>query len=241
MVDILSVFGGWIGFLVNTRYGRFIALLQLLREKRLRNEFTAFMQRADRTGFKWHVCVVKIIVVISIFVYVSACLFVYVGTCHQTGNQFCEINCDDAPCNWLEHQYGEEILIHQKDNMSWEKRTEILWKAMYWSTITITTLGYGDVVPMSEIETMYCVLVLLVSTIVLSSVTAELSAFAINSSASSNAFNVHMEGVTEFMKAFNLPSSLRRAIERCIFATTRIEPTHNFIIIIIILSIIITD
>lgn len=65
------------------------------------------------------------------------------------------------------------------------------WEGIWWALATVTTVGYGDVVPVSEHGRIVGIILLILSVVLLSLVTANISAFLVSRGAVKGESEVH--------------------------------------------------
>ena len=89
---------------------------------------------------------------------------------------------------------------------------ELYLVALYWSIVTLSTLGYGDITPANGGERIVCLMAVVIGSIFYTSLVGTLTAFASNRNASARIFTEKVESLEEFMKASRLPHNLRSDI-----------------------------
>ena len=83
-----------------------------------------------------------------------------------------------------------------------------LW-ALYWAVVTITTVGYGDVVPISSPELIYATLYMMLCTIVMSFVVDSVSRSFASTVQHLLQFRRKMQNLTHYCEARLVPPVLR--------------------------------
>ena len=86
------------------------------------------------------------------------------------------------------------------------------WEGIWWALATVTTVGYGDVVPVSEQGRAVGVVLLLLSVVLLSLVTANISAFLVSRGAIKGESEVH-ERLKQMEKRLERIERLMRDIQ----------------------------
>ena len=86
-------------------------------------------------------------------------------------------------------------------------------RSFYFVITTISTVGYGDISPVTELETIYEDIVVLIGACIFAGIIGAFTAFLSHSDTSgSNAFQLKMQKLHEYMVYRNLPSDLQENI-----------------------------
>ena len=85
---------------------------------------------------------------------------------------------------------------------------------MYWAVVTVTTVGYGDVTPVSESEYIYVSTVSFIGSIAFAFIVGKMSAIATASEQANIHFRAKKTAVNAFMNFRKFPSHLRRDIRK---------------------------
>ncbi|TMW58327.1 hypothetical protein Poli38472_011915 [Pythium oligandrum] len=85
-------------------------------------------------------------------------------------------------------------------------------RALYWASRTTVVLGYDDVTPVSDAETVYVVIVEVVAAVISTSILATFLFIFRNRNSRLAAFNSHVDNAREYMKSQNMPREIRRQV-----------------------------
>jgi len=120
----------------------------------------------------------------------------------------CAVLTEDAPHNWVEYYADGQTPVLAKTTFD---RYLVAW---YWSIMTVTTIGYGDVVPRTNAERIVAIFAMLlgagVYAFILGNVTSLVAALDIQM----QEYYLIRDTLSEFMNAYNLPHSLRRRLRQ---------------------------
>jgi hypothetical protein len=93
------------------------------------------------------------------FIGVSSALFIVIFVSHLLGCMLIIVASLEPDENWL-HHYNPSL----QDADNWTRYIT----SLYWATVSVTTMGYGDIMPVTHLERMTCIGVALTGAIVFS-------------------------------------------------------------------------
>ncbi len=105
-------------------------------------------------------------------------------------------------CGWLALHSYEAIA----DNIT------LYTKSLYWAVVTLTTVGYGDIVPNTNIETAYSMIVMIFGVGVYGYVIGNVANILSTRDPSKMAFQNNMDSLKAFVKYRELPVNLQHRI-----------------------------
>jgi len=79
----------------------------------------------------------------------------------------------------------------------------------YWAMATLTTVGYGDIVPLTEIETRYTIGVQIVGSVLFSVIFGNVAVLISSFDAAYSRYRERMDMVNEFIETNNIPADTR--------------------------------
>eukprot|EP00931_Biecheleriopsis_adriatica_P106171 TRINITY_DN80679_c0_g1_i1.p1 TRINITY_DN80679_c0_g1~~TRINITY_DN80679_c0_g1_i1.p1 ORF type:complete len:795 (-),score=134.52 TRINITY_DN80679_c0_g1_i1:49-2370(-) len=225
-IDALGVLPWWLNFFSCGRLfyanGRlkYLGLLRALRIFRMINlpRLAVFMQRWHATlGFSYYlVDLVKFILVTTLAAHWFACLWIAIEGRIVHGDLSYHTDGD----TWL------SVLIESKGDPCSPSAAEdpfcVYQLALYWSTMTLTTVGYGDVTPQNLVEYSVCTAVMLLTGFVWAYIVGSVVSLIQNIDPASDTFKRNMDSLNDLMHARALPPSLqvrmRRYMHECVAA-----------------------
>eukprot|EP00283_Hemiselmis_rufescens_P005813 CAMPEP_0173423972 /NCGR_PEP_ID=MMETSP1357-20121228/4047_1 /TAXON_ID=77926 /ORGANISM="Hemiselmis rufescens, Strain PCC563" /LENGTH=917 /DNA_ID=CAMNT_0014387139 /DNA_START=137 /DNA_END=2887 /DNA_ORIENTATION=- len=198
---ILATAGGNMD-LSSLRILKAVRMLKLIRALKLMTIVTALQEREGFAALKPALKIFKSSFVMIFMAHLFGCLF------HMLIDNS---NTD----NWLYH-YDPEVFY--EDNVS---RYLV---SIYWATITVSTMGYGDVLPTTHTERIYTACVAVVGTIVFAYGMGNITCLITQGSGSNTRFDHHVLTVTEWMDFRKLPLAAKNLVKQFLFGTLRKSP-----------------
>ena len=121
---------------------------------------------------------------------------------------------EDEPHNWLKYtsfnQYTEEGLLKEgQDPRGVVKPLEIYIAALYWSSMTMSTIGYGDIVPSTLVERVFVSFAMLVGAFVYGYIIGAVSNVISTRNAKMNRFYQLMSELNNFLQEGKFKPDLR--------------------------------
>ena len=143
---VISLFLASTGNIGVMRVLKMVRLLKLIRAAKV---FHYLGELSHKEGFAW----------LKSTIGVTRSLFLIIFSAHALGCFFYLFFVPDSDVNWM-YTYRPDLRTAD----DWTRYVT----AMYWATISITTMGYGDVVPVTHDERIFCIAVALVGAVVFS-------------------------------------------------------------------------
>ena len=84
--------------------------------------------------------------------------------------------------------------------------------SVYWAFVTVTTVGYGDIVPITDSERVFVIVCTFIGNGIFAFMVGRVTALANQMNASHQLFVEKLDSVNEFMRYRNLPHNLRKRI-----------------------------
>ena len=134
-VDAIVVSSGLFAILANNRYLEAFFLLQIIKIMRIINEYEDrfFWQNRNQAYYD----LFKLFIFIMFVIHYLGCLFFLVTQLQGS---------------------GEETWVDRQNIANSGLRTKYIF-SLYWATITGLTIGYGDIVPQTEFEKVFVILI----------------------------------------------------------------------------------
>ncbi|KAK3255690.1 hypothetical protein CYMTET_35140 [Cymbomonas tetramitiformis] len=173
------------------RVMRLIKLLRLGKASRLIKEEDGDVAEA---AMDYNILnLIMFIVMIVLFSHWMACVWMLVAT------------MEDSPKNWL-HPNGEEGYV--------EDVYRDYFASLYFSVMTVTTIGYGDIVPVTTIERIFDIIAMLFGGLIFGYIIGAVGNVVQQRSAKENEYYTSMSNLATFTKELKIPLSLQAEIQR---------------------------
>eukprot|EP00854_Cymbomonas_tetramitiformis_P021920 gene21920-26395_t len=175
----------------NPQVMRLIKLLRLGKASRLIKEEDGDVAEA---AMDYNILnLIMFIVMIVLFSHWMACVWMLVAT------------MEDSPKNWL-HPNGEEGYV--------EDVYRDYFASLYFSVMTVTTIGYGDIVPVTTIERIFDIIAMLFGGLIFGYIIGAVGNVVQQRSAKENEYYTSMSNLATFTKELKIPLSLQAEIQR---------------------------
>eukprot|EP00873_Tetraselmis_striata_P010258 jgi/Tetstr1/430522/TSEL_020321.t1 len=86
------------------------------------------------------------------------------------------------------------------------------WTAFYWAMMTMSTIGYGDVTPQTDVERVYVTLGMVVGASIYAYMVGNVCSIIAGMNAGEEKFRMEMDSLNQFMEANGLPKDLRKEL-----------------------------
>lgn len=157
---------------------------------------SAFVQQLSYTGISG---LVKRIGIGAILCHWFACGYMLIA--HAQCGVFFEFCSLDKQTSWvIRDQLPGSTLIRKYG------------RSLYWASRTIVLLGYDDVTPVSDAETLYAIIVQVVGALLSTSILATFQFIFRYRNSRQAAFSAHVDNAREYMKSQNIPRAVRRKV-----------------------------
>ena len=122
-----------------------------------------------------------------------------------------------------------ELTWFQASNLENEPISTRYLTAIYWSITTITTVGFGDVIPISQAEKAYCVVAVAIGAVVYGSVISSFVASAATRNIRRSQLNERLDAVVAYMRYKRFPAGLFKRVFKYAISLSSCErsPTHT--------------
>eukprot|EP00747_Dinoflagellata_sp_TGD_P086244 gnl/TRDRNA2_/TRDRNA2_163216_c2_seq1.p1 gnl/TRDRNA2_/TRDRNA2_163216_c2~~gnl/TRDRNA2_/TRDRNA2_163216_c2_seq1.p1 ORF type:complete len:728 (+),score=102.97 gnl/TRDRNA2_/TRDRNA2_163216_c2_seq1:48-2231(+) len=215
-LDLLSVAPGWVltimtalhdsqgeNILMIMRVFRLLRMLRLLRLKRL------FMRWNAELGLSYlYEELSKFFVITTFAVHWLACLWVMIEG--RVLQHF--VALPQGKSSWLSaviEAKGDTCNPRAEDNP-----VCVYFMSLYWSTMTLTSVGYGDIIPQNEIEYVVCIGCMLLSGYIWAYIVGCILSLLMNLDPYGVQFRHQMDDLNELMANRGLKHSLRVRLRR---------------------------
>jgi len=212
-IDILELL--FIGS-AGTRFGRVPRLLRLLKTARILKILRLFkllnvMSAWDQGDSNEHMLAIyksaKFIMLIFLMAHICGCIWY--------GCAFVEIFPSDR-------EYDGWILEYKEDEPDiedgWDRFEAHVMRmyliSLYWSFTTLTTTGFGDVLPRRTVEFVWCIVVMFTGTCTFGYIIGNISSVIAHEDETHTLIREKIQSINAYMKFRNLPLEMKSKIQR---------------------------
>mmetsp|Transcript_35830 Transcript_35830/g.112431 ORF Transcript_35830/g.112431 Transcript_35830/m.112431 type:complete len:791 (+) Transcript_35830:3253-5625(+) len=138
----------------------------------------------------------RLLLVISVVCHVMSCIWIYLG-----------YNYAGDYGSWIE-QFSATVADIEGNTL----RTYLT--ALYWAISTVTTAGYGDVLPQSDEERIFCIACLVIGGALYGFVIATMASKVASADINAKHYWEKMDALKSYMSRRSFPDELRRKVQR---------------------------
>lgn len=144
--------------------------------------------------------------------------------------------------HWLACLWAMTLSLVEEDAVRWvdtfedaefgveDKTKDSVWKlyvaSLYFTTYTMTSVGYGDVTPVNILERIVCILILFISGLVWACVIGQVTSIVSNLDAHEQEFRRLMDNLNRMMRDRQLPRPVRKRL-KTFFLSARQAQRHE--------------
>ncbi|EKX41175.1 hypothetical protein GUITHDRAFT_74855, partial [Guillardia theta CCMP2712] len=180
------------GFGSTLKVLKFIRILKMVRAVRFLNKLSQ-LEEKDRSG--------SLRTILKTFRSVFLMLF----SAHFLGCMFIMMISSDSKENWLS-AYDEELA------QSKSRDVEKYVVSLYWALTTVSTLGYGDVLPVTNDERIYTVFTILIGVVVFAFSLGNITTLMTQSEGARLHFEDKLRAISEYLDFRDVKPTLKRRI-----------------------------
>lgn len=179
-----------------------LKFLRLLRIVRVLRVGRLLRSNNSRARFTKTVRLVQVIIVFLLFMHWSACFFNAVPAVEAFfGGYSYDLVLNGDVMSWL----AASGLLSVNDETRYIA-------SLYWAVVTCVTLGYGDIVPKTNLERIYAVFVMAIGTMIYSLTFASLAALLSSMNTTENHYYEFVGQISEYMRARKFPLLLQSRV-----------------------------
>lgn len=189
------------------RFGKFLRVLRLLKIAKLRKLYARLEDSFDSVFlFIFALRMSRVLLWLVLLSHFSACAWYLVATTGMEGE------CQDEP--WLngcsENSWLSTITIKEDDE---NPKIKLYIHSLYFSMATMTTVGYGDISPVSKSEKIFGVFFFLVSIITFSGVVGSVGEVFASFGEQTATMRSELAQLTQYMRWRSLPAHVQKKMK----------------------------
>ena len=201
---VIALFLASTGNIGALRILKMVRMLKLLRAVKV---FKALSLLGQREGFEWLKATIGITQSVLMLVFFA----------HLLGCLFALLFVTSSGTNWM-YVYNPDL----KNADGWTKYVT----ALYWAIISITTMGYGDIVPTTHYERFFCIFVAVIGAIVFSYCIGKISGLMTEVTGIEQRINEKQQALTEYFDFRQINRDFKRLIKKA--STFRYRQSGDF-------------
>ena len=181
---------------------RFTRVLRLVRAIKFLAKLNSLRQHESFEGLGWAFGVIRAGFLLCIAAHMLGCLFTAMAGA-------------EPDINWL---VNYDPAAPDRDNWS---RYVI---ALYWASVSLTTMGYGDIVPVTHTERLFAILVAFSGAVVFSYCIGTISSLVSKVTGADERLQTALDGAVELLQFRDIPPGLKRRIKSHFTVAWRASP-----------------
>ncbi|CAD8191328.1 unnamed protein product [Paramecium pentaurelia] len=193
LIDLVLIIPFFIGRQFDFIYLDLVIILKVFQISKLTNSLFNRLELTQQQTTVFEL--VKLIFFILLCAHFSACIWHKLGVWGDWGNK--------NTVTWL--------IKEQLYNSMWIDRYVV---SFYWSIVTMTTIGYGDIIPVNLTERIFCIIMTLISTATFAYSVNSIGQIFQDMSKQSVQFKTNMNSLNKFLKNQKVSTSLQIKFRR---------------------------
>jgi Ion transport protein/Cyclic nucleotide-binding domain len=180
---------------------RLLRLLKLLRAYRLGAIFKLLEDNSNIHPGVFRL--LKLFLSILTMIHFSGCIWVFIGKLQEDAT-----DCLGGQCSWIDEAALTGITSQTATDWS------LYCVGAYWAVVTFTSTGYGDIVPVTDLERVYAMALMLVGVVTVGYTTAVIASLIASWDLRASHVRIRMESLTAFMQLSRFPADLKARLRR---------------------------